>query len=77
MDETDESSDDEVQFSEMLQPPLINQLKKILDEYPDDGQILKVIKVDYNVLTNSSTGGFKFTHELPVANLLSDKHTNH
>ncbi|CAC5407078.1 unnamed protein product [Mytilus coruscus] len=43
MEESDESSDDEVQYSEMLQPPLINQLKKILDEYPDDGQILKEI----------------------------------
>ncbi|XP_063431924.1 sacsin-like [Mytilus trossulus] len=42
-DESDDSSDDEVQYSEMLQPPLINQLKKILDEYPDDGQILKEI----------------------------------
>ncbi|XP_052100792.1 sacsin-like [Mytilus californianus] len=42
-EESDESSDDEVQYSEMLQPPLINQLKKILDEYPDDGQILKEI----------------------------------
>ena len=41
-EESDTSSDDEVQYSEMLQPPLINQLKKILDEYPDDGQILKV-----------------------------------
>ncbi|VDI57787.1 sacsin, partial [Mytilus galloprovincialis] len=42
-EESDDSSDDEVQYSEILQPPLINQLKKILDEYPDDGQILKEI----------------------------------
>ena len=26
----------------LIQPTLIQQLKKILDEYPDDGQILKV-----------------------------------
>ena len=28
----------------LIQPTLIQQLKKILDEYPDDGQILKVYK---------------------------------
>ena len=28
----------------LIQPTLIQQLKKILDEYPDDGQILKVCK---------------------------------
>ena len=26
----------------LIQPSLIKQLRKILDEYPDDGQILKV-----------------------------------
>lgn len=26
----------------LIQPTLIQQIKKILDEYPDDGQILKV-----------------------------------
>ena len=26
----------------LIQPSLIQQLRKILDEYPDDGQILKV-----------------------------------
>ena len=26
----------------LIQPSLIQQLKKILDQYPDDGQILKV-----------------------------------
>ena len=43
----------------LIQPTLIQQLKKILDEYPDDGQILKVYKpqwlfdYDYTV-TNCS-----------------------
>ena len=27
---------------DLIQPSLIQQLRKILDEYPDDGQILKV-----------------------------------
>ena len=27
---------------DLIQPTLIQQLRKILDEYPDDGQILKV-----------------------------------
>lgn len=38
----DESSEEDVEYDDMLEPPLIDQLKKILDEYPDDGQILKV-----------------------------------
>ena len=32
----------EIEFSSMKQPPLIKQLKGILSEYPDGGQILKV-----------------------------------
>jgi len=40
----DESSEEDVEYDDMLEPPLIDQLKKILDEYPDDGQILKVNK---------------------------------
>ena len=31
------------QYSAIIQPPLIKQLRKILDEYPDGGQILKEI----------------------------------
>ena len=31
-----------IQYSSMKQPPLIKQLKGILSEYPDGGQILKV-----------------------------------
>lgn len=27
---------------DLIEPSLIQQLKKILDQYPDDGQILKV-----------------------------------
>ena len=30
------------EYSGMEQPPLIKQLKTILAEYPDDGQIIKV-----------------------------------
>ncbi|XP_053402672.1 sacsin-like [Mercenaria mercenaria] len=33
----------EIEFSSMKQPPLIKQLKGILSEYPDGGQILKEI----------------------------------
>ena len=35
---TEDSDDD---FN-LIQPSLIKQLRKILDQYPDDGQILKV-----------------------------------
>ncbi|VDI11137.1 sacsin [Mytilus galloprovincialis] len=42
-DSSDASGDDGPVYSSMKQPPLIKQLKKILDEYPDDGQILKEI----------------------------------
>lgn len=38
---TVEVEDDEEGF-DLIQPTLIQQLRKILDEYPDDGQILKV-----------------------------------
>ena len=34
-----EDSDDNF---DLIQPSLIKQLRKILDQYPDDGQILKV-----------------------------------
>ena len=37
------SSGSEIEeYSGMEQPPLIKQLKTILAEYPDDGQIIKV-----------------------------------
>lgn len=41
-DDVDTESDDEIECSGMIQPPLIKQLQTILSEYPDDGQILKV-----------------------------------
>ena len=37
------SSDDDGDFN-LIQPSLIQQLRTILDQYPDDGQILKVKK---------------------------------
>uniref|UniRef100_A0A8W8HXQ4 Sacsin n=1 Tax=Magallana gigas TaxID=29159 RepID=A0A8W8HXQ4_MAGGI len=42
-DDVDSDSDDEIEYSGMIQPPLIKQLQTILSEYPDDGQILKEI----------------------------------
>ena len=36
---------------DLIQPSLIQQLRKILDEYPDDGQILKV--GHFNCIPNS------------------------
>ncbi|XP_078314515.1 LOW QUALITY PROTEIN: sacsin-like [Crassostrea virginica] len=41
--EEESDSDDEIEYSGMIQPPLIKQLRTILSEYPDDGQILKEI----------------------------------
>ena len=41
--DSEASSESEVEeYSGMEQPPLIKQLKTILAEYPDDGQIIKV-----------------------------------
>ena len=37
--------DNEEEGFNLIQPSLIQQLRTILDQYPDDGQILKVIKV--------------------------------
>ncbi|XP_078314810.1 sacsin-like [Crassostrea virginica] len=42
-EDRDSDSDDEIEYSGMIQPPLIKQLRTILSEYPDDGQILKEI----------------------------------
>ena len=43
MTDEDGDTDSEVEeYSGMEQPPLIRQLKTILAEYPDDGQIIKV-----------------------------------
>eukprot|EP00105_Crassostrea_gigas_P021381 XP_011440490.1 PREDICTED: sacsin-like [Crassostrea gigas] len=42
-DDVNSDSDDEIEYSGMIQPPLIKQLQTILSEYPDDGQILKEI----------------------------------
>ena len=44
--EEESDSDDEIEYSGMIQPPLIKQLRTILSEYPDDGQILKVYKTN-------------------------------
>ncbi|XP_056020383.1 sacsin-like isoform X2 [Ostrea edulis] len=41
--DVESDSDDEIEYSGMIQPPLIKQLRTILSEYPDDGQILKEI----------------------------------
>lgn len=41
-EDSGESSEDGPEYNPIFQPPLIDQLKKILDEYPDDGQIIKV-----------------------------------
>lgn len=41
-EDSDDSDEDGPEYNAIIQPPLIKQLKKILDEYPDDGQILKV-----------------------------------
>ena len=38
-------NDDDEEFN-VIQPSLIQQLKTILDQYPDDGQILKVRNVE-------------------------------
>lgn len=35
----------EEEFS-IIRPSLIRQLKSILDQYPDDGQILKVMTIE-------------------------------
>ena len=45
---------------DLIQPSLIQQLKKILDQYPDDGQILKVRqrllkRFNLNLLASSPT----------------------
>lgn len=40
-DSESDSDEDGVEYSGMEQPPLIKQLKSILREYRDDGQILK------------------------------------
>ena len=48
-DDSDDSSEDGPQYSAIIQPPLIKQLRKILDEYPDGGQILKVCEYSPNL----------------------------
>lgn len=49
-DYNSESDDDDDDFN-LIQPSLFQQIKTILDQYPDDGQILKVInEKDYNCL---------------------------
>ncbi|KAK3096651.1 hypothetical protein FSP39_002093 [Pinctada imbricata] len=40
-EDDDEDDEEEVEYSGMIQPPLIHQLRNILTEYPDGGQILK------------------------------------
>ena len=41
-DYNSESDDDDDDFN-LIQPSLFQQIKTILDQYPDDGPILKVI----------------------------------
>ena len=42
-DDYDTESDDDDDDFNLIQPSLFQQIKTILDQYPDDGQILKVI----------------------------------
>lgn len=42
-DDYDSESDDDDDDFNLIQPSLFHQIKTILDQYPDDGQILKVI----------------------------------
>lgn len=42
-DDYDSESDDGDDDFNLIQPSLFQQIKTILDQYPDDGQILKVI----------------------------------
>ena len=44
-DDSDDSSEDGPQYSAIIQPPLIKQLRKILDEYPDGGQFLRFVYI--------------------------------
>ena len=50
-----EVEDDEEGF-DLIQPTLIQQLRKILDEYPDDGQILKVGEQLYWISEEAGVG---------------------
>ena len=51
-DESDDSSEDGPQYSAIVEPPLIKQLRKILGVYPDGGQILKVCEYFPNLTVN-------------------------
>ena len=42
-DDYDSESDDDDDDFNLIQPSLFQQIKTILDQYPDDEQILKVI----------------------------------
>jgi hypothetical protein len=53
-DDSDDSSEDGPQYSAIIQPSLIKQLRKILDEYPDGGQILKVCEYSPNLTVKDS-----------------------
>ena len=46
---------------DLIQPSLIQQLRTILDQYPDDGQILKVHSPKINP-SPDSCGDFKAIH---------------
>ena len=61
----------------LIQPSLIQQLRKILDEYPDDGQILKVFHFQlltfslfYIFLITAMSMDFKRTNIVPIGNVL-------
>lgn len=40
-----ESSGSEEELSDMKRPPLVRDLRAILEEYPDNGQIFKVVSL--------------------------------
>ncbi|KAK3584527.1 hypothetical protein CHS0354_039261 [Potamilus streckersoni] len=64
--QVDEDSDLDIgDYSSMEQPPLIKQLKTILAEYPDDGQIIK------ELLQNAEDAG---ANEVKI--LYDDRHVN-
>ena len=61
MDIDGDDDDDDDNFN-LIQPTLFQQIKTILDQYPDDGQILKV-KYDLGLRINSSKAIKRFTTE--------------
>ena len=50
---------------DLIQPSLIQQLRSILDQYPDDGQILKVKHITF-VQKSPRLQGSKISFPLPA-----------